>query len=102
MTASMPPLQHYLAEWYRSPTTEERLDDALSRLDESVLSACASDAPMRLVMALAVPDDELVFCVFAARSAVAVTRACQRAGIPVQRLSAAVDMRIGHRAPTTH
>lgn len=90
---------HYLAEWYRAPNSEELLDDALSRLDASVLSACASGSPVQLVMALAVPGDELVFCVFAARSARAVTRVCQRAGIPVQRLSPAVAARAGTRAP---
>jgi hypothetical protein len=94
------PLQHYLAEWYRSANSVERLDDALSRLDESVLSACASGSPVQLMMALAVPDDEVVFCVFAARSAGVVTRVCQQARIPVQRLSTTLDVRPSRQTPT--
>ena len=51
-------------------------------------------SPVRLLMTLAVPDDEVVFRVFAAGSAQAVSEACRRAGVPAERLTNAMDARI--------
>jgi hypothetical protein len=42
---------------------------------------------------LSVPTDETLFGVFAADSAPIVAQACQRAGMPAQRLTGAVDAR---------
>jgi hypothetical protein len=79
----------YLVEWYR-PEVAEDLDDTVTKLDEWVASLCTAGSPVELLMAFAVPIDEVVFGVFAAASADVVAQACRRAGIPAQRLTAAV------------
>jgi hypothetical protein len=91
MSASGLHLRCYLAEWYRSELTEEVLDHAVTRLGECVASVCAEGSQVRLLMALAVPNDELVFGVFVAGSEQVVARVCREAGIPAQRLSLAID-----------
>jgi hypothetical protein len=89
MSIPVPPLRCYLVEWYRPEVTED-LDDTVTKLNECVASISTAGAPVQLLMALAVPIDEVVFGVFAAGSADMVAQACQRAGIPAQRLTAAV------------
>jgi hypothetical protein len=83
----------YLAEWYRPDLTEEPLHQIVTRLNEGARAMCAAGSPVQLIWALAVPSDELVFGVFAAGSKQIVTRVCQRAGVPAQRLSVAIDAR---------
>ena len=86
-------LRCYLAEWYGPEVTEELLDNTVARLGECVRSMCAAGSPVQLLTALAVPNDELIFGVFAAGSEEAVARVCRQAGIPAQRISAAIDAR---------
>jgi hypothetical protein len=90
------PLSHlrcYLAEWYWPQLTEELLENTVARLDECVRGMCAAGSPVQLLTALAVPNDELIFGVFAAGSKQVVTRVCRQAGIPAQRISPAIDAR---------
>jgi hypothetical protein len=94
MSPSGLPQRCYLAEWYRSELTEELLDCAVTKLDECVSSVCAQGSPVRLLMALAVPDDQLVFGVFVADSEEVVERVCRQAGVPAHRLSVAIDARV--------
>jgi hypothetical protein len=94
MSASGLPERCYLAEWYRSELTEELLDSAVTKLDECVSSVCAQGSPVRLLMALAVPNDQFVFGVFVADSEEIVDRVCRQAGIPAHRLSVAIDARV--------
>jgi hypothetical protein len=89
MSIPVPRLLCYLVEWYRPEVTED-LDDTVTKLNECVASLSIAGAPVQLLMAFAVPIDEVVFGVFAAGSADMVAQACQRAGIPAQRLTAAV------------
>jgi hypothetical protein len=89
MSIPVPPLRCYLVEWYRPEATED-LDDTMTKLNKGVASLSTAGAPVQLLMAFAVPIDEVVFAVFAADSADMVAQACQRAGIPAQRLTAAV------------
>ena len=49
---------------------------------------------------LAVPTDEVVFGVFAAGTADVVAQTCRQAGVPAQRLTAAIDARIARRSPS--
>ena len=84
----------YLAEWYRPQLTEELLDNTVARLDECVRAICAKGSPVQLLTALAVPNDELIFGVFAAGSEQVVARVCRQAGIPAQRISPAIDGRV--------
>ena len=86
-------MRWYLAEWYGPEVTEELLDNTVARLDECVRAMCAAGSPMQLVTVLAVPNDELIFGVFAADSQQIVTQVCRQAGIPAQRISPAIDAR---------
>lgn len=81
----------YLAEWYRPELCEESLDETAARLTVSAAALTASGAPVQLLTVVAVPTDDFVFGVFAAASAQLVAQACQRAGIPAERLNAAVN-----------
>jgi hypothetical protein len=91
------PLPHvpcYLAEWYSPTLTGEQLDHTAALLEECAASMSGEGSSVQLLTMLAVPDDEVVFGVFAAGSAHVVDQTCRRAGIPIQRLTAAVDARI--------
>ena len=79
----------YLAEWYRPEVLEVSLEHTAAALDEAAASVSRDGSPVRLLTMLAVPTDQVVFGVFAADSADVVTQACQRAGIPAERLTAA-------------
>jgi hypothetical protein len=87
-------LECYLAEWYRPDNTEEQLDRTATTLENCAAAMSAEGSPVRLLVTLAVPADEVIFGVFAASSAQIVIEACQRAGIPAQRLTAAIDARV--------
>lgn len=79
----------YLVEWYDPLLTDEGLELAAARLDECIASMNANGSPVRLLMTLSVPTDEVVFGVFTACSAQVVAEACNRAGRPAQRLTVA-------------
>jgi hypothetical protein len=92
IVGSRPPC--YLVEWYRPGLTEEQLDQIVTKLDECAAIMSAGGCPVRLLITLAVPTDEVVFGVFAASSAQVVAQACDRAGVPAEALVATVDARI--------
>ena len=73
---------------------DEQLDHIAATLTEGAASLCADGSPVQLPMTLAVPADDVVFGVVAARSADIVAQACRRAGIAPQRLTATLDARI--------
>ncbi|MCW2655315.1 MAG: hypothetical protein QOE41_2118 [Mycobacterium sp.] len=77
----------YIIEWYRPELTDDALDVALARLDTTVLTLSAQGVPIHILMTLAVPTDEVIYCVFAADSSASVIRACQAAGIPAGRIT---------------
>jgi hypothetical protein len=79
----------YLAEWYRPELLELSLEHTAAAIDESAASVSREGSPVRLLTMLALPTDQVVFGVFAADSADVVAQACQRAGIPADRLTAA-------------
>lgn len=84
----------YLVEWYRPNLTLQAIDDIVATLDEATASMCAEGFPVRLLVTLAVPTDEVLFGVFAADSEDVVRRACERAGAVPERMSVDVDARI--------
>lgn len=86
----------YLVEWYRPSITKELLDHTIDKLDESAASLSSEGSPVQLLMTLGVPSDDVVFGVFEADSRQSVASACDRAGIPAQRVTAAVDARVVH------
>jgi hypothetical protein len=87
-------LRCFLAEWYRSEFTDESLEQTASRLNGSAAAMSADGSSVHLLTMLAVPTDEVVFALFAAESETAVASTCNRAGLPVERLSAATDIPI--------
>ncbi|HEX9174686.1 hypothetical protein [Mycobacterium sp.] len=94
MSVRVPSLPCYLVEWYRPEITAVDLDETVARLDASAAMMSAAGAPVSLMMTLALPTDEVVFCVFSAGSAQFVADACCRAGFPPERLTQADGARI--------
>ena len=84
---------YYLAEWYRSHLTSGELEDAAASLQSGVAAVCGTGEDVKLLMALAIPTDEVLFGLFAAPSAQAVREACRRAGLPAERLTDALGTR---------
>jgi hypothetical protein len=84
-------LRCYLAEWYRPDVTAQPVDDIAAQLDAGVASLCAEGTPVQLRVTMVVPTDEVLYGLFLAHSPEVVVQACQRAGIPADRLSADVD-----------
>lgn len=91
------PVPCYLVEWYQTEFSDEQLDSAAARIDECAASMSADGSPVRRLMTLAVPIDEVVFGVFTAGSAQVVARACDLAGVPPQRLTSASHVVLRHR-----
>jgi hypothetical protein len=60
-------------------------------------SMIAEGMPVRLLMTVTVPTDEVVFGVIAASSEDIVAQLCRRAGVPAERVTAAIDTRPAHR-----
>ena len=85
---------HYLAEWYLPELTEQSVDDFVARLDAAAATVTDEGTPVRLLVTLAVPTDEVIYGVFGARSPDIVSRTCVQAGAPHQRLSGHVGTRI--------
>jgi hypothetical protein len=94
VSSAAPPVACYLAEWYRPEVTQQPLDDTVAKLDAVAATMRVEGSLVKLLVTLAVPTDEVLYGVFAARSSEVVVRACQRAGIPLERLSSDVAARI--------
>ena len=94
MATVVSPLRCYLAEWYRATAEEEAVDHFTASLCDCAASLSGGGRRIQLLTVLAVPADEVIFGVFAATSADLVATACLQAGVPAQRLSAAIDARI--------
>jgi hypothetical protein len=80
-------LRYYLAEWYRPRLCAAEVEDARARLEAGVAAMCMGGLDVQLLLALAVPTDEVLFALFAASSEQEVDEACRRAGIPAERLT---------------
>jgi hypothetical protein len=87
-------LAYYLAEWYLPELTERSVDDVVAKLDAAAMSVSSEGTPVRLIVTLAVPTDEVLYGVFGATSGDIVTKTCLQAGVPHQRLSSHVGTRI--------
>lgn len=80
----------YLVEWYRAELSEDAIDTAFAQLTAGTELPSANGASATVVMTVTVPTDDVVFCVVKANSPEVVTQACERAGIPAERISAAI------------
>jgi len=73
---SVPEVGYFLAEWYLPELTEQSVDDVVAKLDVAALSVSDEGTPVRLVVTLAVPTDEVLYGVFGAQSPDIVTTTC--------------------------
>lgn len=89
----------YLAEWYMPKLTEQAVDDLVARLDAAASSLTHEGMPVRLLLTLSVPTDEVLYGLFDANSPDIVSKACVNAGAPHQRLSDHIGARIRQRTP---
>jgi hypothetical protein len=87
-------LAYYLAEWYLPEMTDTSVDDVVAKLDAAAVTVSAEGTPVRLVVTLSVPTDEVLYGVFGAHSPDIVSKTCLMAGVPHQRLSGHVGARI--------
>jgi hypothetical protein len=86
-------LAYYLAEWYLPEMTATSVDEMVAKLDAAAAAVSTQAAPVRLVVTLSVPTDEVLYGVFGAQSADIVSQTCLRAGFPFQRISGDVGAR---------
>ena len=89
----------FLAEWYLPELTEHAVDDIVARLDDAAAAVTAEGTPIRILVTLSVPTDEVLYCVFGAPSREIVSRTCMQAGTPHQRLSDDIGARIRQVQP---
>jgi hypothetical protein len=87
-------LAYYLAEWYLPEMTTTSVDEMVAKLDAAAASVSSAGTPVRLVVTLSVPTDEVLYVVFGAPSSDIVSTTCLQAGVPYQRLSGDVGARI--------
>ena len=90
MSDIAPHLSCYLVEWYRAELSQETIDRTLAQLSRGVESMSTNGTSPKVLMTLSVPADGVIFCVFAAMSREVVTEVCDRAGLPAERVTAAV------------
>jgi len=81
----------YLAEWYTPALFVRPIADIAERLRQSLAAMPAETSRPELLYALEVPQDAYAFGVFAAGSPEVVECACRQAGLPADRVSAAVE-----------
>ena len=86
-------LAYYLAEWYLPEMTDISVDAMVAKLDAAAADMSEEGTPVRLVVTLSVPTDEVLYGVFGALSTDIVSRTCLKAGVPYQRLSRDVAAR---------
>ena len=80
----------YLVEWYRPQLGGRAITDIADCLRRSLATLPSSAQPPTLLYALEVPQDAYAFGVFTADSADVVSQVCEQAGLPADRVSAAV------------
>jgi hypothetical protein len=81
----------YLVEWYTPHLHGRPISDVVTCLRRWLATQPAAVQPVELRYALEIPDEAYAFVVFAADSAEAVTELCQGAGLPPDRVCAAVE-----------
>jgi hypothetical protein len=84
----------YLVEWYRVELVEDEFRSALANLGDCVTAMRLDGTPVYVLHTVTVPGDEVVFGVIAADSEAVVAELCRRAGVPAERLTAAVSTRL--------
>ena len=83
----------FLAECYWPGVSEAHLTDAVAELAR-IRSEDPREGNVRCLDWILVPEDEIVLCLFAGPSAVAVRSSSERAGFPTERIVEAVHLSI--------
>jgi ethanolamine utilization microcompartment shell protein EutS len=81
----------FLVEWFTPNVSGRTITDFARRLQLSLATLAAQPDAPELLYALQVPQDAYAFGVFAADSAETVAQICQQAGLPADRVTAAVE-----------
>lgn len=97
MAITITPSRH-LVEWYRTELTDASVAEMVAAL-EAAAAAVGVDGPVRLVVTMAVPSDEVLYAVFAASSTDVVIDLCRRAGLPAERVTADVSAHVHPEEP---
>jgi hypothetical protein len=84
-------LSCYLAEWYSPRLRDQPITDIARLLRSSLATMAGERSRPQLLYAVEVSEDAYTFGVFAAESAELVTHACQLAGLPPDRVTAAAQ-----------
>jgi hypothetical protein len=82
--------QAFLIEHYRPGFRADELSQGAARIREAVAELERDGKPVRYVRSTIVPGDEFFLCIVEASSEQLVREACARAGVPFERVSAAV------------
>ncbi|ORB73012.1 hypothetical protein BST44_16545 [Mycobacterium scrofulaceum] len=82
--------ERFFVEWYGPRAPGHSIGETAGRLNDGAASISARGEPIRLLVAMAVPDDDYAFGIFAAESAETVAQVCDDAGAPAERISIAV------------
>jgi hypothetical protein len=85
------PTPCYLVEWYRPELIDDQFNTALALLGDCVIAMTSEGTPVRVLQTVTVPSDQVVFGVIEAGSEAIVAELCRRAGVPAERLTAAVS-----------
>ena len=81
----------YLVEHYWPGVTPEAFGEAAERVRTSALELEAAGYEVRFLHSTLVPEDEAAYCVLMADSPLLVQEAYAKAGVPFERLVAAVE-----------
>jgi hypothetical protein len=82
--------QAYLVEHYRPGLDVSQLTRAVARVSETIAEMEHTGEPIHYVSSTIVPSDESFYCVLEAATEEDVRGAYARAGVPFERMSAAV------------
>ena len=81
----------FLAEWYTPHLRSRAINDIAAHLQHWLDAIPDQHRRPQLMYAVEIPEDAYAFGVFAADSADLVLQACQDAGLPASRVSAAIE-----------
>jgi hypothetical protein len=84
-------LPRYLVDWYRPGVGEDLLEQMSAKLEARAERSTVEGVPVRLLLTLSAPADEVVFGVFTAGSAESVARICRQAGLPTDRVVEVIE-----------
>ena len=89
-----PPASYFLAEWYITELDPGNVDHATAALQRAATTVSDTVAAVSVLSVMAAPTDDLLYALFAASGPHLVTQTCRAAGMPVDRLTADIYVRI--------